>query len=68
MLPRTSHGRGEEMGPFNDGCAERSANRRLLAGADSFQMASHQRWGYWLGRGGCGRRLQAQTGRPRKLK
>lgn len=41
------------MGPFNDGCAERSANRRLLAGADSFQMASHQHWGYWLGIGGA---------------
>lgn len=52
MLPHTSHGRGEEMGPFNDGCAERSANRRLLAGADSFQMASHRHWGYWLGMGG----------------
>lgn len=37
----------------------RSANRRLLAGADSFQMVSHRCRGYWLGTGRGGLREEA---------
>lgn len=37
----------------------RSANRRLLAGADSFQMVSHRCRGYWLGTGRGGLREAA---------
>lgn len=33
--------------------ARRSANRRLLAGADSFQMVSRRGRGYRLGPGGA---------------
>lgn len=59
VLPCTPPEWGWERGGL---MARRWTNRRLLAGADSFQMVSHQGRGIGWARRGCGRQQQAEPG------